>query len=46
MTNKELVPVVESIIEAMDVKLSQVLIETVIIEVSLGDDLKTGIDWV
>ena len=46
MTNKELVSVVESIIEAMDVKLSQVLIETVIIEVSLGDDLKTGIDWV
>lgn len=46
MTNKELVPVVESIIEAMDVKLSQVLIETVIIEVTLGDDLKTGIDWV
>ena len=46
MTNKELIPVVESIIEAMDVKLSQVLIETVIIEVQLGDDLKTGIDWV
>ena len=46
MTNKELVPVVESIIESMDVKLSQVLIETVIIEVTLGDDLKTGIDWV
>ena len=46
MTNKELVPVVESIIEAMDVKLSQVLIETVIIEVTLGDDLQTGVDWV
>ena len=46
MTNKELVPVVESIIEAMDVKLSQVLIETVIIEVTLGDGLQTGIDWV
>ena len=46
MTNKELVPVVEGIIESMDVKLSQVLIETVIIEVTLGDDLKTGIDWV
>ena len=46
MTNKELIPVVEKIIEAMDVKLSQVLIETVIIEVTLGDDLKTGIDWV
>ena len=46
MTQKELVPVVESIIEAMDVKLSQVLIETVIIEVTLGDGLSTGIDWV
>ena len=46
MTNKELVPVVESIIEAMDVKLSQVLIETVIIEVTLGDGLETGVDWV
>ena len=46
MTNKELVPVVENIIEAMDVKLSQVLIETVIIEVQLGDDIATGIDWI
>lgn len=46
MTNKELVPVVEQIIEAMDVKLSQVLIETVIVEVTLGDDLATGVDWV
>ena len=46
MTQKELVPVVENIIESMDIKLSQVLIETVIIEVSLGDELKTGIDWV
>ena len=46
MTQKELVPVVESIIEAMDIKLSQVLIETVIIEVTLGDGLSTGIDWV
>ena len=46
MTNKELVPVVEQIIEAMDVKLSQVLVETVIVEVLLTDDLSTGIDWV
>lgn len=46
MTRKELVPVVESIIESMDVKLSQVLIETVIIEVTLGEDLNSGIDWV
>lgn len=46
MTQKELVPTVEAIIEAMDIKLSQVLIETVIIEVTLGDDIATGIDWV
>lgn len=46
MTQKELVPTVEKIIESMDIKLSQVLIETAIIEVTLGDDLATGIDWV
>ena len=46
MTQKELVPTIEQIIESMDIKLSQVLIETVIIEVTLGDTLKTGIDWV
>lgn len=46
MTQKELVPTIENIIESMDIKLSQVLIETVIIEVSLGDQLATGIDWV
>ena len=45
MTQKELVPTVEKIIESMDIKLSQVLIETVIIEVALSDSLKTGIDW-
>ena len=46
MTNKELVPVLEQIIESMDIKLAQVLIETVIIEVSLGHGLESGIDWV
>ena len=46
MTQKELVPVIEQIIETMDIKLSQVLIETVIIEVSLGNGLESGIDWV
>ena len=46
MTQKELVPTLEQIIESMDIKLSQVLIETVIIEVTLGDDLSTGMDWV
>ena len=46
MTQKELVPTIEQIIESMDIKLSQVLIETCIIEVTLGDDLSTGMDWV
>ena len=34
------------IIDDMDIKLSQVLIEMAIIEVSLEDGLTTGIDWV
>lgn len=46
MTEKELVPTIEQIIESMDVKLSQVLIETVIIEVQLGDGIDTGVDWI
>ena len=46
MTDKELVPTIEQIIESMDIKLSQVLIETVIIEVNLGDGLETGVDWI
>ena len=46
MTQKELVPTLEQIIESMDIKLSQVLIETAIIEVGLGDDIQTGMDWV
>ena len=46
MARKEDIPVLESIIESMDIKLSQVLIETVIIEVQLGDGISTGIDWV
>ena len=46
MTLKDLIPTVDAIIEALDVKLSQVLIETCIIEVTLGDDIQTGIDWV
>ena len=46
MTQKDLVPTIEQIIESMDIKLSQVLIETVIIEVNLGEGIETGIDWV
>ena len=46
MTQKELVPTIEQIIESMDIKLAQVLIETVIVEVTLGDGINTGVDWV
>ena len=46
MAHKDVWPTVQGIIDSMDVKLSQVLIETAIVEVTLGDDLKTGIDWV
>ena len=46
MARTQDLPVLHQIIEAMDVKLSQVLIETAIIEVGLSDTIKTGIDWV
>ncbi|MBR4523626.1 MAG: hypothetical protein IKO64_05275 [Kiritimatiellae bacterium] len=46
MARTQDIPVLHQIIESMDVKLSQVLIETVIIEVGLSDTIKTGIDWV
>ena len=34
------------VINSMDIQLSQVLIETVVIQVQLGDELTTGIDWI
>ena len=46
MARTEDIPTIEQIIESMDIKLSQVLIETVIIEVTLGDGIETGMDWV
>jgi len=46
MARKDDMRAVKDVIEEMDVRLSQVLIETVIVQVELGDDLKTGIDWV
>ena len=46
MARKADMRAIREVIDNMDVKLSQVLIETVIIEISLGDNLKTGIDWV
>lgn len=37
---------IKEIIKGMDIKLSQVLIETVVLEVSLKNSVETGIDWV
>ena len=46
MARKADMKAVKEVIDDMDVKLSQVLIETVIVQVELGDDLTTGVDWV
>ena len=46
MARKADMKAVKEVIEDMDVKLSQVLLETVIVQVTLGDNLQTGIDWV
>ncbi len=46
MARKADMKAVKEVIEDMDVKLSQVLLETVIIQIELGDELTTGIDWV
>ena len=39
-------PTIEQIIESMDIKLSQVLIETTIVEVRLGEGINCGMDWI
>ena len=46
MARKTDMAAIKRVIGEMDLKLSQVLIETVIIEVTLDDELQTGIDWV
>ena len=46
MARTEDIPTLEQIIESMDIKLSQVLIEMCIIEVTLGDGIETGVDWI
>ena len=46
MARKADMRAIKDVIDNMDVKLSQVLIETVIIEITLNDSLRTGIDWV
>ncbi|MFC1462196.1 type II secretion system secretin GspD [Verrucomicrobiota bacterium] len=45
MASKADLLTLQEIITDMDMMLSQVLIESIIIEVQLGDELQTGIDW-
>ncbi len=46
MASRSDLATIEEIIRDMDMMLSQVLIEAVIIEIDLGDTLKTGVDWI
>ena len=46
MARKADMRAIREVIDNMDVKLSQVLLETVIVQIELGDDLQTGVDWV
>lgn len=38
--------VIEALIKELDVELEQVIIETVLLQVTLNDTIKTGIDWI
>ena len=46
MASKGDMATLRAIIEDMDIMLSQVLVETVVLEIGLSDKLTTGIDWV
>jgi len=37
--------IIEDVLRQVDIMLSQVLIEVVIVEIGLGDQIKVGIDW-
>lgn len=45
MASKEDMTVIENVLMQVDIMLSQVLIEVVIIEITLDNTVKTGIDW-
>ena len=46
MASKADLTALEAIISDMDTMLSQVAIETVVLEINLDDDLRTGVDWI
>ncbi|MDA0578324.1 MAG: type II secretion system secretin GspD [Verrucomicrobia bacterium] len=46
MASRSDIAALEEIIRNMDIMLSQVLVEAVIVEVNLDDSIQTGVDWV
>jgi len=46
MASRSDLAALEEIIKGMDLMLSQVLVEAVIVEVTLDDSIQTGVDWV
>ncbi len=46
MASKNDIAALKGVINSMDIMLSQVLIETVVLEVGLEDGIEAGIDWV
>jgi len=45
MANRSDMVVIEDVLRQIDIMLSQVLIEVVIVEIGLTDEIKVGIDW-
>ncbi len=45
MASRADMAVIEDLLKQVDIMLSQVLIEVVIVEIGLGDQIKMGIDW-
>jgi general secretion pathway protein D len=45
MATKQDMAIIEKVLQELDIRLSQVLIEVVIVEVSLTDKFQLGIDW-
>ncbi len=46
MASKSDLAAIQGIIQSMDIQLSQVLVEAVIMDVQLDDSIQTGMDWV
>lgn len=45
MASRSDMAIIEDVLRQVDIMLSQVLIEVVIVEIALGDKIKVGVDW-